>query len=132
MNTLPLEVPFISPSHPIPPPDLNQKLQSLSQTAGRTIHPSADQNFCPYILLQALLMSPKIRSGFLRIISPRPSVAQLPLRVSVAWLTKVWRARVQSSWKGRGGFKLPHVPKGLAAPSAGVALTPYSFTTCPT
>lgn len=59
-------------------------------------------------------------------------MAQLPLRVSVAWLTKVWRPRVQSSWKGRGGFKLPHVPKGLAAPSAGVALTPYSFTTCPT
>lgn len=31
-------------------------------------------------------------------------MAQLPLRVSVAWLTKVWRARVQNSWKGRGSL----------------------------
>lgn len=90
----------LSPPHPIPPPDLSSEY-SLSLTAGRTIHPSADQNFCPYILLLVLLMSPKIRSGFLKN-KPKTQWHSCPLRVSVAWLTKVWRARVQSSWKGAG------------------------------
>lgn len=83
---------------------------------GRTIHPSAEQKFYPFILLPSSPNLSKMRPGFLRTESPSTGVAHLPVRLSVAWLTKAWRAGVQSTWKGGGSLKLPHVPKALAAP----------------
>ena len=102
---------------PIPPSPsgLNPK-PAVFHTVGRTIHPSAEQKFCPFILLPNSPNLSKMRPGFLRTVTPSTRVAHLPIRLSVAWLTKAWRAGVQSTWKGRGALKLPHIPKGLAAP----------------
>lgn len=92
---------FLPSPHPISFSGLNPK-PAVFYTVGRTIHPSAKQKFCPFILLPSSPNLSKMRPGFLRTESPSTGVAHLPVRLSVAWLTKAWRAGVQSTWKGRG------------------------------